>query len=576
MFDSKKEELFIVPQKENKTSDKKSSGFVATGMANAAETRSNNDALKYETTGSDFVDQFGSMSTYKNPRSYAAIAQDMSKLWAISPVLTIQFVLFIRTITRVTQLFTGARTNAPQRGAGLRHESILRMMWLHVNHKDSFWKNITLFITVGSWKDIITMLSYDLQFNGWDDKLLDWKQFGTLLMTGLENPNTSELVKKYLPQIKAKKKCTTIGSQADTMIGKWICSLLFGEKKGSGTYKAYRKLKSGGTAHQWQQLISQGKMLEIDFKTVHGRALAQMVSGKFLENQNLTKTYEAWIESQPIAKFTGFPHELFKPYLSKTGYGTNLNGLTCKPYQRHTVNKQFDGLVATAKEGALTHSSLIVVRDTSSSMSSEAVGVGMSSYAVAKALALFFAKMLPDGPFANSWMEFADGAKMHQWKGSTPYEQWNNDNTDEYGSTNFQAVIDLLIAIKAKGVIETEFPSGILCISDGEFNSTDTGETNFDRALQKLRSAGFSEDYVNNFKIVLWDIPNRFYGHSGGNTTFETHGDVKNCFYFSGYDPSIISFLTGTVGKEGEEQPSTAEELFKAAMDQEVLSMVQI
>lgn len=534
--------------------------FLNAGLKNSAITRSGNGALKYSTTGNDFVDQFGVMGSYKSPRSYADISSDMSKLWAKNQHDTVAFTLFVRMITRKIKLFNGNSTETVQRGSGLRHEGIMRMMWLHVEHPDAFWENIALFIACGSWKDVITMLSYDLQYNGWKGRSLDWDKFGKLILAGLENPNTSELIKKYLPQIKANSKCATLESQADNIIAKWISSLLFGGKESGRTYKQYRKLKTSGTAHEWQQLISQGKHKLVDFDSVHGRALALMVSSKYITNQGLEKRYETWIEAQPVAKYTGFVHELFKSRPSKK-------------FQIDTLNKQFDGLVETAKKNAKADTSLIVVRDTSSSMGSAATGTTQSCFDIAKALALFFSAMLPEGQFANSYIEFNSDAKMHQWKGSTAYEKWNNDESSYFGSTNFQSVIKLLCRIKAQGVAESEFPTGILCISDIEFNPSQLGQTNVQTALNTLRSGGFSDEYISKFKIVLWNLQSDAYGDKTGKK-FETYGDVENVYYFSGYDGSIVSFLTGVEGQTTE--PKTAAELFRAAMSQEIMSMIKL
>ena len=121
---------------------------------------------------------------------------------------------------------------------------------------------------------------------------------------------------------------------------------------------------------------------------------------------------------------------------------------------------------------------------------------------------------------------------------------------------------------------ETEFPTGILCISDSEFNPASLGKTNVQTALETLANAGFSKNYINNFQIILWNLQSSAYGKSAGKK-FETYRDVKNVFYFSGYDPSIISFLTGVEQKESK-APSTAEELFQAAMNQEIMQMIQI
>ena len=562
MFTAKVKRLIEVKASENSATSQ--SKFVQAGLKKTAQTLSGNGALKYNTTGNPFVDQFGLMGSYKAPRAFEAIEKDTSTLAAIDLRLTVMFILFLRTITRVVNLFTLGFTSVPQRGAGLKHEPIMRMIWLHIYHPEVFWKNIHLFISVGSWKDIITMLSYDLQFNGWKDRKLNWDEFGKLILAGIESPNHVHLVKKYLPQIKANSRCKTLEAQADNIIAKWIASLLFGSKENeANTYMKYRKLKTSGKAHTWQQLISQQKHHLIDFNTVHGRALAQMVSGKYLKNNNLEKRYSEWLDKQPVVKFTGFPFELFKVIPQEL-------------HKINTINKQFIGLVETAKKGVDTNTSLIVVRDTSGSMGVLARGADVSAGNIAKGLALFFSYMLK-GAFENTWIEFSDTAKMHQWHGSTPVEKWKNDGSSYIGSTNFQSVIDLFVKIKGQGVPEEEFPSGILCISDGEFNASSLNKTNVESARAKLSNAGFSKEYAENFKIILWNIQSHAYRGTAGNK-FETYGNVPNVFYFSGYEPSIVSFLMGKPSKEGQSvsTPKSAEELFLAAMDQEVLNMVQV
>lgn len=556
MFTAKKTSLFEAKSKT--TSASSTNAFVKAGLKRSAVTKSGNGALKYSTTGNDFVDQFGKLGVMKVPRSYADISKDMSTLWAQDPETAVKFALYIRTITRTTQLFDGSKTEFPQRGAGLRNEGIMRMLWLAINHKDAFWKNVPLFVSLGSWKDVITMLSIDLQYHGWNDRKLDWDKFGSLILAGLENENTSNLIKKFLPQIKANSQCKTVSAQADNMIAKWVCSLLFGTKESGSTYKAYRKFKTSGTAHDWQKLISKKLLNDINFDSIHGRALALLVSGKFITKNGLEKVYEKWIESKPIAKFTGYPHELFAKAPQKK-------------FQIDTLNAQFKGLVETAKKGAVDGTSLIVVRDTSASMGSQAPGTKQSCYDIGKALALFFSEMLPSGHFANSWIEFNSDAKMHQWKGSTPWEKWTNDKSNYVGSTEFQSVIRLFTTIKKSGVPESEFPTGILCISDSEFNPTQLGKTNVETARETLKRAGFSDEFCKNFKIVLWNLQNTHYGRGSGEK-FETYGETENVYYFSGYDGSVIAFLTGVNGQKSE--PKTDVELFEAAMDQEVLNMV--
>lgn len=551
--------------------------FVKEGLKVSSETTSGNGALKYSTSGNGFVDNFASISKFKEPRTYAEVSEDMQYLWSLDPTLTVKLTLYIRLITRKSQVVGPDKTvetmKEVQRGQGLRNEGIMRMLWLAVNHPNSFKVNLPLFIAAGSWKDIITMMNMDLQYHGWDNRQLDWGFLRGVLHAGLINPNTTHLVRKYLPTIRTTSKCKTLESQADTIIGRWFARSLFPSMDNSQSYKQYRKLKSEGKAHSWQQLISKQLYDRINFDKIAGRALALLVGSKFLQNHGLVEKYSKWIKDKPTAKFTGFVFELFKPL----GDGYHLNHI--ESYKEDTINAQFEQLVKTGKEGANTNSKLLVVRDTSSSMTSIACGCTMSSYDIGKAMALYFSEFLT-GHFANSFAEFSSTCKLHQWKGNTPVDKYINDRCEAYGDTNFQSVIDLFIKLKEKEVPEQDFPTGILCISDGEFSGAGyyctkevVSSTNFNVAISRLRDAGFSKEYVDNFKIILWDIPNNYYSRKP-ETKFEDFADAPNFFYMSGYDPSAVAFILGT--GEFKSTPRNAEELFAAAMDQELLNRVYI
>lgn len=550
-------------------STENANAFIKEGMKVSHETTSGNGALKYSTSGNDFVDDFASIAKYKEPRSFEEVSKTMQLLYSIDKVKAVKMAIFIRLITRKSQVMKdkGVETlEEVQRGQGLKNEGIMRMLWLALNHSNVFKVNLPLFIAAGSWKDVITMMNLDLQFHGWKDKKLDWTFFGKVIKAGLLNPGTSQLVRKYLPTIRTDAKCRTLESQADTLIGRWLAKQFFPEDEKFVAYKKYRQLKSKGTAHKWQQLISKQMYNELNFDSIAGRALAQLVGSKFLKNHGLEAKYSEWIKAKPVAKFTGFVFELFKPL----GNGYSLRHI--EDYKEATINAQFAQLVKTGKEGINTNSGLLVVRDTSCSMTSQAVGCPMSSYDVAKSMALYFSEFLT-GPFANSFAEFANTCTLQQWKGHTPVDKYLNDRCEAYGGTNFQSVIDLFIRLKNQGVPEKDFPTGILCVSDGEFNRCGTNtSTNFQTAIRKLRNAGFSKEYVDNFKIILWDIPNSYYGKS--ETKFEDFADAPNFFYLSGYDPSSVAFIME--GKECKVTPRNAAELMETALDQELLNRVFI
>ena len=128
MFDSKKKTLFKDVEKE-KTSESTmvtKQPFLRAAMKESAKTTSlGNGAMKYTTTGSDFVDQFGKITNYRQPRTYNDISIDMSTLWAKNSFLTMALAFYIRMITRIVSLFDGRKTANTQRGQGLKHCGIV-------------------------------------------------------------------------------------------------------------------------------------------------------------------------------------------------------------------------------------------------------------------------------------------------------------------------------------------------------------------------------------------------------------------------------------------------------------------
>lgn len=433
--------------------------FVKQALKVSSETESGNEAKKYSTTGNDFVDNFAAASYFKEPRSYGEVAKDMQILWNSDPKLCVKLAIYLRLITRKSKVIVNEKVEELdiQRGQGLRNEGIMRMLWLAINQSATFKVNLPLFIAAGSWKDIFQMLSLDLQYHGWENRKLDWSFLYLVLSAGLNNPETTHLVRKYLPTIRTNKNCTTLESQADTLIGRWLARRLSPKLEKESAYKAYRKVKSEGVAHEWQKFISQQLYDSINFDRIAGRALALLVGSRFLENHGLTKKYTEWISSRPVAKFTGYVFELFSPF--------DRNYRHIEDYKEKTINAQFAQLVKTGKENINAQSSLLVVRDTSGSMNATAKGCNVSSSCIAKSMALYFSEFL-EGYFADTFAEFSYECKLHKWKGATPVDKYINDRCESYANTNFQSVIDLFIRLKSEGVEEKDFPSGILCISD--------------------------------------------------------------------------------------------------------------
>ena len=98
-------------------------------FAREHHTLSENGSDKYTTTGNPFLDDFAKLSLYKAPRDVDDIFATMDSLWSHDPLRTLQMTVFLRLITRKTVLFTGQKLST-QRGQGLKHEFLGRILWL--------------------------------------------------------------------------------------------------------------------------------------------------------------------------------------------------------------------------------------------------------------------------------------------------------------------------------------------------------------------------------------------------------------------------------------------------------------
>lgn len=536
------------------TAVKKSSGnkFLSGATKISSVTTSGNGAVKYTTSGSPFVDQLASAGLWIKPRTFAEAASDQSILWGENPLNALRFIGYLRAVTRTTEVMN---QKIPVHGEGIKTESIYRMMWLAVFHKETFLKNLPVFVALGSWHDIFTMLQTDLVYNGWDNKVLPWNEITSFILTALNDPKQVNLVKKYLPHIKAASHCTTIEAQANNAVAKYLCARIFGNKAGDHTtYAKYRRMKATGNAHQWQQLISQARFNEIEFNKIAGKALSILVKSKtFLTKTNLRTKFSEWIGAKVVkgesVKTTDFVFDLLSPL-----------GDNPEKHQIDLINQQFQTLIDNS--GTMSDFPLIVVRDTSGSMGSQAIGLKVSANTVAKSIALQMSYFLK-GEFSDSYIEFNSTALIRKWQGSTPAEKYMNDNCSVVSSTEFMKVINLFCDLKSQGVPEEDFPKGIVCISDGDFNKAALGKTNFETAKEHLRNY-FSAAYVDNFKFVFWNVFNGFYS-SAPKVKFESVQLDKNVYYFGGFSPSVIKFISGA---------SNAEEAALSALDQDALKLL--
>ena len=534
-------------------------------------TLTENGAISYASAGKALIDQFSHAGTAMG-RPIETVFSEQAQLWKENPEGAVRFPFYLRLVTRKVKVSENEKTDAVQKGAGLRDEAFKRILWIAYNRPEVFKRNAWLLPVVGSWKDLWTLMLLDME----NKNKLDKGFIFSIMAAGLDDATQCDLIRKYMPAIKSTEKCKTERAKTLNVLAKGFASFL------GLSAKEYRKMKASGTAHDFQKLICSRAYADIDWKTIPGRALTHLISGKFLDNHGLTEDYLKWVMSQPTVKFTGYVYELGMK-LDKMGYNLSLNGSPSRAAALYTINKQFDGLIELAKQdqGGLKGNVLCAL-DTSGSMTAQISGGpdGLTSYDVCVALGIYFSE-LNEGYFHNVVAMFDSVSRVMKLSG-TFSEKWDaiRHASTAWGSTNFQSVIDLLVRERKAhpSIPESEFPQTLLVVSDMQFDRSGCygyGETrqmtNQEAARKKLREV-FSDEFVDNFKFIWWYCASR----SGAGHDVPATMDQGGNYLFSGFDGSIVTLLLG-----GEEQtkpdgqPLTMEEMVDKALSQEIFAFVK-
>lgn len=542
--------------------------FIKQNTRGAGTSFTENGAISYATIGTALLDQFAKAGTARG-RDINDVWNEQGKLWAEDPEAALRFPFYLRMITRQTNIIGGERTETVQRGQGARDEAFKRFLWIARFHPDEFYRNLWLIPVVGSWKDLWTLLTMD--------DSLDHKKFFEVIAEGINDENHRDLVKKYMPRIRSAAKCKTEWAKKTNELAKEFAKLA------GWTYKDYREFKATGKAHEFQTIICKGLYKDINWKTIPGKALLNLINGDFLTKHKLVDGYMEWLSTQPTVKFNGYAYELGM----KLGNGYDYHNISA--VKKFTIDKQFDFLVNTGKkdDGAIKGNVLCAL-DTSGSMESPIQGGpdGLTSYDVCISLGIYFSE-LNTGAFHNVVAMFDDRSRMLTLKGSfsDKWYQIRHEST-AWGSTNFQSLIDLICDTRRKHpeIALEDFPKTLLVVSDMQFNPAggwmtpggrayyEADKTNYEAAIAKLQRV-FPQEFVDEFKIVWWFCAGR------ATEDFPSTMDDAGTYVFSGFDGAVVSLLLGGEEKvdpeTGAKVRPSMEDVVRTALSQPVLALVK-
>ena len=549
--------------------------FTDIAFNKAAFTETENGAKTYVSTSSALVDQFGKACNFRG-RRIEEVFEDQARIWDESAEAALRFPFYLRMVTRKIKLNSEKETDKVQNGQGARDEAFKRLLWIAKEQPMSFYANIWALPLVGSWKDVWTLMFYDVTLNV---NAIEQKAMFEILTQGLLCDAHADLIKKYMPRIKSKSKIKTEWNRITNDLAKSFAQFM------GISYKEYNKIKSGGNAHNFQKLICARKYDALKWNHIPGRALNLLVSSKFLSNHGLEDNYEKWIMEQPVAKFTGYVFELAKRLRDVNG-GTHrfLRHDTKIPIAlKHTLDAQFNGLVEQARlDGNITENVWCCL-DTSGSMNQQVNGLkDVYCSDIATSLALFFAT-LNTGAFHNKVIMFDNVSRPYDMVGESFCDRIMNLPHVGCGGTNFQSAVDEIIKIRIEHpeIPLEDYPTTLIVVSDMEFNPVNygwgycKGETNFEYSKNALKEV-FPSDFVDNMKFIWWDCASRY-----GTNHFEGDSLTSGCHFFSGFDGSIINLVLGKDSevineKTNKTRQMTAEEVVDKALNQEILTYINL
>lgn len=547
-------------------------GFIKVNTCGAGTAITENGAMSYKSTGLALTDQFAKAGTARG-RDYSEVWNEQAQLWNENKEHALRFPFYLRLITRKSNLLDDTATEKVQRGQGARDEAFKRLLWVAAFHEDEFYRNLWVLPVVGSWKDLWVLMSMAMNDSMPVSFKLNANKFFEVIAQGIHSKSHVDLVKKYMPRLRSNNKCKTDWAIATNTLAKMFCEFV------GWTPKEYRQFKSTGRAHSFQREICAGRFDTINWSLIPGKALLNLVSGKFLSNHGLTDSYVSWLKAQPTVKFNGYAFELGHKLKCGASLATTV-----------TVDKQFESLLATGNaDGGAIKGNVLCALDTSSSMTCPVTGNGVTAYDVCVSLGIYFSA-LNKGAFHNTVAMFDNTSRLLKLQDGTFSEKLNQirATATAWGGTNFQSLIDLIVDTRKhhKDIPLEDYPTTLLVVSDMQFNPSNSysygnysgaqEQTNYEAAMSKLRTV-FPEEFVENFQIVWWFCSGQTRPNGRKLDDVPSTIDHKGTFVISGFDGAIISALLGNAGltnEAGEKEQPSMEDLAKAALSQEVLMLV--
>lgn len=446
-------------------------------MKNEILKRTEKGALGYATSGSHLLDMNFKIPSYRKDKE--GLKSDFLSALYEDPEAAILWLFYARDI----------------RGNGAGERDLFRSMipyvfkYLHYDKEvseDKLEELVTLIPEYGRWDDLLALIDYE------DSQEIVLRVIAKQFQKDLEDMKQGKpisLMAKWLPSSNASSK--------ETRRKAGIIWNAFGIPR-----KHYRRIvvQMRKYIDVLEQKTSAREWDKTDYSKVPSRA--NLRYRKAFQEKD-TVRYEAYLKDVEEGKAkinagTLFPHEIAYKY---------------KDDRWHTSVREYDqALEALWKALSGDGADVMVVQDSSGSMTWSLNGSKINALTIAQALAIFFAERC-HGPYKDKFITFSENPK---YMDLTPYKTFRDklkyvNDYSEVANTNIEKVFDLVLRTAlVHGLKQEDLPKTILILSDMEF---DEAQGYRSHALEEALFSGLTERFKAHGykmpKLAFWNLNSR-------------------------------------------------------------------
>lgn len=462
-----------------------------------------NGAVGYSTTGSNIIDFFGNMTSFRyyenNPVGY------FEKAFSEMPLETLKLVFYLRDV----------------RG-GLGERKAFRRLIRHIAkvHPEAINKNIELIPEFGRWDDLWVLL---------------------------DTPCCDEVIKFVDKQLASDKK-----SDYPTLLGKWLPSYTTYETN-VDTAKAGHKRKAridaarilvaklGISVHEYNTLyrklrkqiniverkISRQEWSEIEFEKLPSKALNRY---RHVFLKHCPEAYSAYLEKlkkgeAKVNAKTLYPYDIVRKCYSEDDF----------MYSRPTSITEEESALLNAQWKALpdylngAKKDILMVSDTSGSMT---VNNSLPLH-TSLGLAVYCAQR-NEGRFKNMFMTFSYKPQLVEIKHDKLEDILIHDVKYIVENTNMKAVFDLILKIAVdENLKQEELPERVVVVSDMEFDMADCSNFGNKKALFKAIEEEYAAAGYQMPKMIFWNV-------AAERVVSPIKAHTPNSILVSGHSPALF------------------------------------